>query len=145
MSHALLWLNSHSYYFTTACHVSTSKCDYAVSERGDKLSIMLTKYISTELKWLKMLSIAVMVIVMGYSISTILTLIFPCSPIKKAWDVTIVEGHCINRGAVYLVQAITNIVTDVILLLLPIPMVWKLQMPVPQKIGLVILFIIGSL
>jgi hypothetical protein len=86
-----------------------------------------------------------MVIIIGYSFSTIFALIFPCKPIAKAWDVTITEGSCINRGAVYIMQAVTNIVTDIVLLLLPIPIVWKLQMPVVQKIGLVLIFVVGSL
>jgi hypothetical protein len=86
-----------------------------------------------------------MALVLGYSIATIFALIFPCKPIAKAWDVTITDGSCINRGAIYIFQAVTNIVTDVLLLLLPIPMVWRLHMPMQQKVGLVFIFIVGSL
>jgi hypothetical protein len=110
-----------------------------------KFSLLLFYYRMSRLRWLRTLSIVVMVVVVGYSVSTVFALIFPCHPIRKSWDVTVVDGSCINRGAVYLVQAITNIVTDVILLLLPIPMVWRLQMPVIQKFGLVFIFVVGSL
>lgn len=110
-----------------------------------KFSMLLFYYRMSKLRWLRILSMCIAVIVVGYSISTVFALIFPCKPIAKAWDVTIVEGSCINRGAVYIVQAVTNIVTDVLILLLPVPMVWKLQMPFIQKIGLGFIFIVGSL
>jgi len=99
----------------------------------------------SKLRWLRIVSVIISVIVIGYSISTIFALIFPCKPVHKAWDATVIEGSCINRGAVYIVQAVTNIVTDVFLLLIPIPIVWKLNMPRVQKIGLFFIFVIGSL
>jgi hypothetical protein len=99
----------------------------------------------SKLRWLRVVSIFIAVIILGYSISTIFALIFPCRPVNKSWDVTVTGGSCINRGAVYIVQAVTNIVTDLILLILPIPIVWRLQMPVVQKLGLLLIFVVGSL
>lgn len=88
---------------------------------------------------------AVGAIVVLYSITTAALLIFPCRPYARAWDVTIMTGSCINRPAVYVATAVSNIVTDVFILIIPIPMVVKLKIPLQQKIGLACMFAVGSL
>lgn len=82
-------------------------------------------------------------IVCGYSIALVLALIFACNPIAKSWDVSITSGSCIDRNGVYIATAVTNIITDLALILLPVPVVITLQMPRIQKIGLLVLFTIG--
>lgn len=86
----------------------------------------------------------VMTIVVGYSIALIGVLLFSCRPIAKAWDYA-APGTCINRPAVYIATAVINIVTDLAILTLPIPMVAKLKLPLQQKIGLACMFAVGSL
>ena len=81
----------------------------------------------------------------GYTISIFFSLIFACNPIAKSWDVTILEGSCVDRPALYIATAVLGVATDVILLALPIPMVLGLQMPKMQKVGLLFMFAIGSL
>lgn len=54
------------------------------------------------------------------------------------------EGTCINRPALYIVTAGLGILSDLVLLVLPMPMILRLQMPSRQKAGLVLLFTIGS-
>ncbi|KAJ6078798.1 hypothetical protein N7467_008551 [Penicillium canescens] len=82
-------------------------------------------------------------IVVGYSIAIIFALVFACNPVEKAWDSTITTGSCINRSGLYIATAVTNIVTDFALIILPIPLVVSLQMPKVQKIYLVLIFVIG--
>lgn len=62
-----------------------------------------------------------------------------------SWDVTITEGTCIDRPAIYIATAVANIVSDVMIFSLPIPIVVKLQIPRRQKIGLFFIFAVGSL
>lgn len=54
------------------------------------------------------------------------------------------EGSCVDRTAVYICTAALGIATDVILLVMPIPMIVRLQMPSRQKVGLILLFAVGS-
>lgn len=82
-------------------------------------------------------------IMVGYSIAIIFALVFACNPVEKAWDSTITTGSCINRSGLYIATAVTNIVTDFALIILPIPLVVSLQMPKVQKIYLVLIFAIG--
>lgn len=84
-------------------------------------------------------------IVIGYSTATAALLIFSCRPYARAWDATITTGSCINRPALYVATAVSNIVTDLFILIIPIPMVVKLKIPPQQKIGLASMFAVGSL
>ena len=88
---------------------------------------------------------AVMMVVTGYSIALIAVLIFQCNPIPRAWDVSIVTGRCVNRPAVYVFTASINIATDFAILILPVPIVLSLKLPLTQKIGLGVMFAVGSL
>ncbi|GLB07206.1 hypothetical protein AtubIFM57258_002529 [Aspergillus tubingensis] len=74
-------------------------------------------------------------IIAGYTIALTLGLIFPCQPIAKNWDLTITTGHCVDRVGFYLATAITNTVSDIILILIPIPVIVKLKLPLIQKLG----------
>ena len=87
----------------------------------------------------------VMAVVIGYSIALMLVLIFQCNPIARAWDVSIVTGSCVNRPAVYVATASVNIGTDLAILLMPVPIVLGLKLPWLQKIGLALMFAVGSL
>ncbi|RAL04833.1 uncharacterized protein BO80DRAFT_209742 [Aspergillus ibericus CBS 121593] len=84
-------------------------------------------------------------IIAGYSLAITLSLIFACNPIAKNWDVTITHGHCIDRTGFYLATAITNTVSDIILVLIPIPVVFRLRLPLVQKLGISCMFGIGCL
>lgn len=62
-----------------------------------------------------------------------------------SWDITVQGGTCIDRPRLYIATAATNIASDVILFSLPLPMVVRLQVPRRQKIGLLLIFFLGSL
>lgn len=82
-------------------------------------------------------------IVCGYSIAIIFALIFACSPIQRSWDSSITHGYCIDRNGLYIATAVTNIITDLALIVVPIPLVSNLQMPRMKKVGLLLMFTIG--
>lgn len=92
-----------------------------------------------------MMIYGVSVIVLGSGFGIMFALIFACKPIAKGWDVSITEGSCINRAGLYLATAIVNIITDIMCLVLPIPIVLKLQMPRIQKLGVLCMFGVGSM
>jgi len=49
-----------------------------------------------------------------------------------------------NQSAYYRFTKIPNIATDVAMLAVPLPIVWKLQTSLLQKIGLTLIFMTGS-
>ncbi|KAL7625596.1 hypothetical protein AAE478_004816 [Parahypoxylon ruwenzoriense] len=73
------------------------------------------------------------------------SVLFACKPIAAAWDVRLAaEAICVNRPAIYIIQAALGCITDLMLLLLPIPTVIGLQLSLRHKVGLLGMFAIGS-
>ncbi|KAH7038389.1 uncharacterized protein B0I36DRAFT_219936, partial [Microdochium trichocladiopsis] len=71
-------------------------------------------------------------------------LFYHCTPARASWDV-LTTGTCVDTGILYMATAVQNIVTDIVIFLLPIPMVLGLQMGRRQKIGALVIFGIGSI
>ncbi|OAL38534.1 hypothetical protein AYO20_02184 [Fonsecaea nubica] len=85
-----------------------------------------------------------MAVTVGSNIGLLLALAFGCNPIRKSWDITVTGGSCINLQAVYKSIAAFGIVTDVMIFLIPIPMVVGLHLSRAKKAGLFFLFGLGS-
>ena len=61
------------------------------------------------------------------------------------WNPTILGGHCSSYNVAFVTIGIFNIVTDMIIMLLPIPFIQKVPMAIGTKIGLMVIFTIGLL
>ncbi|KAF3902088.1 hypothetical protein ABW21_db0201828 [Orbilia brochopaga] len=83
-----------------------------------------------------------MFVVFGYATEAILTAIFNCIPVQAFWtgDPT---AKCIPREALWFANAGLNIFTDFSIALLPLPVIFKLNMPRRQKIPLMFIFALG--
>ncbi len=87
-----------------------------------------------------------MFLVVGLAISIFFTTIFQCSPVAYAWNKSVSDhGKCINVVAYFRWISLPNILTDLVMLVLPLPLLWKLHTSLGQKIGLTFIFVIGSL
>ncbi|KAL8672747.1 MAG: hypothetical protein Q9168_002801 [Polycauliona sp. 1 TL-2023] len=69
--------------------------------------------------------------------------IFACSPVAKFWDTLITDGKCLDFALNILLTCMFNIITDVLILLLPARAVWRLQILTQKKFAIVSLFGIG--
>ncbi|KAK6840580.1 hypothetical protein PG995_016334 [Apiospora arundinis] len=58
--------------------------------------------------------------------------IFICWPIARYWNPTI-PGRCLDQPKVFLTDTALAFVTDFIILVIPIPLTWKLNMPLRKK------------
>jgi hypothetical protein len=85
-----------------------------------------------------------LVFVIGSHVGLALAAAFACQPIAMAWDSTITDGKCIDLPGVYKATAIMGLLSDILLICIPIPMTLKLQMSWQQKAGLIGLFVIGG-
>ncbi|KAF6842051.1 integral membrane protein [Colletotrichum plurivorum] len=85
-------------------------------------------------------------IVVCYSVVYVLINIFGCKPIEAGWDTTIpkAQASCVDKLTTYLTLSIANIIMDVLILLLPLPVVIPLQMGKRQKFSLILLFGTGA-
>ncbi|KAM0668756.1 hypothetical protein ACQRIU_002318 [Beauveria bassiana] len=75
------------------------------------------------------------VLVALYTVAIAIIMLFHCNPVRKAFDLRIQTGACLDAGILYMATAVSNILTDVMLFLLPTPMVLRLEMDRAQKMG----------
>ena len=66
-----------------------------------------------------------------------------CTPAVEAWHETGTSGNCVDLLVVYRWASMPNLVTDVVTILLPLPVIWKLQLSRAQKVGLTVTLGIG--
>jgi hypothetical protein len=62
------------------------------------------------------------------------------SPISAWWTLSFVPQNCINEKIHLLIQGILNIIADFFAVLIPIPVVLKLNLPIRQRIIVAMLF-----
>ncbi|KAF6525274.1 hypothetical protein HZS61_011069 [Fusarium oxysporum f. sp. conglutinans] len=68
-----------------------------------------------------------------------------CIPLQSFWDPH-AKGRCfLSRPTMWYVSGVVHIVTDFAIIVMPLPIVWKLQLPRSQKIYLTGIFGLGSL
>jgi hypothetical protein len=79
-----------------------------------------------------------------YTADVPLTL-FICSPREKIWNPYYEGGRCMNYNALVLASAVFNILSDLVILLLPVRAVCRLQITVRKKAAIVLLFATGLL
>ncbi|KAI9867710.1 MAG: hypothetical protein M1813_008510 [Trichoglossum hirsutum] len=83
-------------------------------------------------------------IVIVTGIWTIGTGILTCVPIAYNWDHSIKGGRCLPLKPLWFANATLNIVTDLSILVVPMPVLKSLVLPKKQKIGLFIVFALGG-
>lgn len=89
--------------------------------------------------------ISIAVIIVLHSLFVVINLA-GCNPIRGGWNHDqSVHAKCIPNSAFYYAMSISNIITDLLLLLLPIPIVLQLKVPNTVKLGLVVMFSMGFL
>ena len=70
--------------------------------------------------------------------------VFSCRPVNALWNMTL-RGDCININLAALIFGSLNVVIDLILLIMPIPLVWRLRIEMRWRLQLVAIFLLGSL
>ncbi|OJZ81564.1 hypothetical protein ASPFODRAFT_75118 [Aspergillus luchuensis CBS 106.47] len=67
-----------------------------------------------------------------------------CKPVQYNWDKSI-EGHCTGENIAYLVAGIVNLTIDTFIVVLPMPLVFNLQLILSEKIAVSAMFSLGAL
>ena len=85
-----------------------------------------------------------MALVLSFDIGLILQAFLICRPFAKYWD-SLLPGTCGSPKASFLADGIINLVIDLPIIILPMPMVWQLQMSQQRKLALTVVFALGIL
>lgn len=68
--------------------------------------------------------------------------IFQCSPLQKVWD-PLLPGHCISQAVGSYTTGIFNIISDLYILILPMPCIWALNLDIGRKLRIMAVFSVG--
>ncbi|KAL8898239.1 MAG: hypothetical protein Q9207_006803 [Kuettlingeria erythrocarpa] len=130
--------------------VGWAKCIYALeiiylpAVALPKLSILSLYFRLFPNQLFRAMTLFLVVVMLLNWLAFIFASTFKCSPVAYQWDKSIQGGHCFDVLLYYRLVNVPNIVTDIAMLILPMPMVWKLHTSRPRKVGLTICFLAGS-
>ncbi|CAL8579308.1 hypothetical protein XPA_005058 [Xanthoria parietina] len=81
-----------------------------------------------------------------YMIAIDLTIIFQCQPIHHAWDQVVgtSQGHCINEYRFLVGSGSANVVLNLLVFVLPMPLLWRLRTTARQQIILTAIFTLAG-
>jgi hypothetical protein len=79
-------------------------------------------------------------------ISIFFATLFQCNPIWHNWGTVPDEMSGCDPNIIYMYQAaaVTNMASDVLILCIPIPFIFKLHMPLRQKLAVLGIFLTGA-
>lgn len=119
---------------------------YATAVTCTKASIIMFYGRIFNFRW--MLGICLFLVI-GYWITIIVTIAVACRPLSFFWlkytDPTTAKGVCIDVPTFFFGNGIGAMLIDVIILCMPIPIIYRLQMPLSQKIAVMGILLLGSL
>ena len=78
-------------------------------------------------------------------IGGVFSTIFMCAPVNAFWDKTIASATCLNAQEVFFGWTIVGLVTDLVTLVFPMPLIWQMTLPLRQKLFLSIVFFMGGM
>ncbi|KAI9048409.1 hypothetical protein LZ554_007245 [Drepanopeziza brunnea f. sp. 'monogermtubi'] len=119
---------------------------YAVALALSKISILAFYLRVFRQKWFRILVYLTAAFVISYTIAGIFIVIFTCNPVAASWDLRLMmmpSTKCLSRPQAYLTAAAFNIVSDIFVISLPCREIWKLQLPIRQRLSLIGIFAVG--
>lgn len=85
-----------------------------------------------------------MAYVLLYAFASVIATIVQCLPIERIWNKKI-TGSCIDLTAFWYANAAANIIGDIAIFILPMPVIRSLNLPRREKFGLTMVFALGFL
>ncbi|MCJ1463565.1 hypothetical protein MMC07_002173 [Pseudocyphellaria aurata] len=108
-----------------------------------KISILLLYKRTFIIKPMRNAIYAVGAFVIGNAISNITSFALLCTPLARFWDPER-PGHCTNRPLLFMFASLFPMLTDVAIYVMPMPVIWRLQMTLRRKFELTLVFAVGG-
>ncbi|PYH45988.1 uncharacterized protein BP01DRAFT_397924 [Aspergillus saccharolyticus JOP 1030-1] len=123
-----------------------SQCAYLVIAATVKASLLLFIMRLFPTRSVHLVGRGLLWLIAAFTLSGTLALVFQCRPVRAAYDKTVADATCYptqTSYAILMMQGVTMFVLDVIILGLPMPSIWKLQMPIQKRLWVLGLLGIG--
>ena len=138
---------------TTNVCLFACQCKYALQLLADitlaftKTSVVLLYRRIFTVKSFRHIADATIAITTAWGIAFTLVTAFQCTPVSTIWTQFEINytKYCINQQAFYMATAVTDVVIDLFIFSLPIPMVLKLHLPMKQRIAVAGMFLLGGM
>ncbi|CAF9938329.1 hypothetical protein IMSHALPRED_000764 [Imshaugia aleurites] len=129
-------------------HLYAFEIVYSLSMTCVKLSVIFFQYRIFPIVSFRRIISACGAFVLAFGTTSTIVFIFECTPVDHFWvglggGLRQIGGRCINFINFLLVNGSINTVTDFALLLLPLPILWRLKASMLQKYILTGIFITG--
>ncbi|KAF2867684.1 hypothetical protein BDV95DRAFT_646623 [Massariosphaeria phaeospora] len=83
--------------------------------------------------------------ILAYSITSAMVNLLQCVPIAANWNPKLAAtAKCVDFGSELIALSTINAVTDFVLLVLPMPILWRLHVNLEKKIKLMVMFALGA-
>ncbi|KGO73924.1 hypothetical protein PITC_016800 [Penicillium italicum] len=117
---------------------------YSTTVTLTKTSIVIFYHRIFNLRWSLYFAIS---IIIAYFVAVITTIAAACRPTSYFWDQYIdptAKGTCIDVPNFFFVSGIVAVLIDVMILCVPVPVIWKLQMPKSQRVAVTSILLLGG-
>jgi hypothetical protein len=129
-----------------------AKCGYAIEQLYSiavvfpKLSI-LASYLRIFLtKPYRVTTYTLAAIIVANGIAGVITSFASCRPFSSRWtQMAYADKYCIDTVAYWRWISFPNIITDLVMLVLPLPVIWSLRLAKKDRLALVAIFCCGSM
>ncbi|KAJ5811861.1 hypothetical protein N7474_008162, partial [Penicillium riverlandense] len=112
-----------------------------------KMSVILLYHRIFPVTWFRRVLYGLSFLVLGWWIGIVVTAGFQCQPYDYFWkqytDPT-AEGSCVDIYAFFISNAALSVLTDFLILICPISMVLRLQMPMNRKLTVLGIFLLAG-
>lgn len=114
----------------------------ALSVKMSLLLIIIRVFGSVHTKTLMGIYVLIAIIVLYY-VSGVFIKIFICWPISAYWKGE--TDKCMDQSAIITADAIISVISDLAILLLPVPLTWNLQMPTKRRLRIIGMLAAGGI
>lgn len=111
-----------------------------------KLSVLSLYITITKNQLFRAAVFFLMGLTISFSVTYVLAQLLDCTPVQAQWDLKALKtAHCIDAEvSPMLILSIINILVDVAVVVLPIPVILPLQIPKKDKASCLLLFAAGG-
>jgi hypothetical protein len=117
---------------------------YVIDLALSKISILVFYLRIFPHEWFRYTAFGTIAMITTSTIIIFLMTVFSCHPIAYFWDRDL-GGKCLDVNALAYANSGMSIVQDLIIVALPIPVLFGLNMSTKKKIGVGLMFAVGSL
>jgi hypothetical protein len=109
-----------------------------------KLAVVLLYLHILTNKYERLTAKALIFLIFATWLSFTVAAMFQCMPFAFNWDKSIPNGRCFDVQVFANSSSVPNIVTDLAVLILPLRTVWCLKISIGRRVGLLFIFLTGS-